>query len=165
MILNESQLMLEAAAQRYFKGSATTHTADSMRKRWTQFAELGWLGGIVSEDKGGYGGVIELALLSKQIGAALAPEPWIEAAVFPITFFSALTGQSACVDLCQELIAGTTTIVGAPSVVEAPTQQRAVYIQRSGNRLELNGVMPDLVPLELANKPMPMKVRSSFLSI
>jgi alkylation response protein AidB-like acyl-CoA dehydrogenase len=151
MKLNESQLMLQAAAQRYFAGKATTHAADSMRERWTQFAEFGWLGGILPEEKGGYGGVVELALLSRQMGAAMAPEPWIEAAVFPITFLSALQGSLARADLCQELIAGATTIVGVPPSVGVLAKHRA-YIQRSGNHLKLNGVMSELVPLELADQ-------------
>jgi alkylation response protein AidB-like acyl-CoA dehydrogenase len=149
MRLNESQRMLEDAAEKYFAGA--THTTVTMRQRWIQYAEFGWLGGIISEDKGGYGGVVELALLSKRIGAAVVPEPWIEAAVFPITFFSALTGDLAHADLLQEIISGSTTIVGAPLVGSAAEKQRA-QIHRSGKHLELNGAMPGLVPLELADK-------------
>jgi alkylation response protein AidB-like acyl-CoA dehydrogenase len=143
--------MLEDAAARYLANSEAAHTIGGMRQRWSKFAEFGWLGGVVSEDKGGYGGVVEVALLSKQIGAALAPEPWIEGAVFPITFFSALTGSLADADLLQELISGTTTTVGTPSVGAWSEKHRA-QIHRSGDRLELNGVMPGLVPVELADK-------------
>lgn len=149
MRLSDSQRMLEAAAQRYFDGNPAFNGADSMRKRWTQFADFGWLGGVVSEQKGGYGGATELAILSHRFGAALAPEPWIEAAVFPITFVSSLPGVSAYGDLCQEMIDGTATIVGVPSL---PPGKGTLSITRSGDTLKLDGTLCDLVPLEIATK-------------
>ncbi len=48
------------------------------RAVWRQMAELGWLGLRLPEERGGAGlGMAELIALAEELGAALAPEPFI----------------------------------------------------------------------------------------
>lgn len=50
------------------------------RANWSQIAEMGWLGLRLPEDAGGAGlGALEYAALACEAGAALLPEPFIEA--------------------------------------------------------------------------------------
>jgi alkylation response protein AidB-like acyl-CoA dehydrogenase len=58
------------------------HGAGVDREAWKQMAELGWIGVMVPESKGGLGlGVTGLAVLSEEMGARLVPEPLIETAI------------------------------------------------------------------------------------
>jgi alkylation response protein AidB-like acyl-CoA dehydrogenase len=151
MKLSESQVLLEAAAQRYLSAATPGPTAEAMRKRWIEFGEFGWLGGVVAEEMGGYGGPVELAVLSRQIGATLAPEPWIEGAVVPITFFASIDGTAAQRELSAATMAGTTTIVGAPFMLTDQFPPPTPQLTRCGNRLELSGQMSELVPIDIAH--------------
>lgn len=48
------------------------------RESWRQMAELGWLGIRLPEERGGAGlGLAELIALAEELGAALAPEPYV----------------------------------------------------------------------------------------
>ncbi|WP_353181402.1 acyl-CoA dehydrogenase family protein [Bosea sp. (in: a-proteobacteria)] len=48
------------------------------RETWRQMAELGWLGLRLPEERGGAGlGMAELIALAEEMGAALAPEPYV----------------------------------------------------------------------------------------
>lgn len=50
------------------------------RPLWRQMAQMGWLGLRLSPDLGGAGlGLAELVALSEELGAALAPEPFVNA--------------------------------------------------------------------------------------
>lgn len=50
------------------------------RVTWRQMAELGWFGIRLPEERGGAGlGMVELIALAEEMGAALAPEPYIAA--------------------------------------------------------------------------------------
>lgn len=50
------------------------------REVWRRMAELGWLGLLLPEDRGGAGlGAAELIALAEELGAALAPEPFVSA--------------------------------------------------------------------------------------
>ncbi|MBG6120063.1 MULTISPECIES: acyl-CoA dehydrogenase family protein [unclassified Sphingobium] len=52
------------------------------RAMWRQMAELGWVGLLVPEEKGGLGlGVEALAAIAEELGARLVAEPLIETAV------------------------------------------------------------------------------------
>jgi alkylation response protein AidB-like acyl-CoA dehydrogenase len=52
------------------------------RSKWKEFAELGWLAMLVSEDDGGLGmGMAELCVIARHMGRELTPEPLLTAAV------------------------------------------------------------------------------------
>jgi len=49
---------------------------------WTELSELGWPGIAVSEEHGGQGlGVVELAILSEELGRTVAPVPFLPSAM------------------------------------------------------------------------------------
>jgi alkylation response protein AidB-like acyl-CoA dehydrogenase len=53
---------------------------------WRQLAELGWTGLVLPEAHGGAGlGWLELALVAEELGAALAPGPWLSSVVLGAT--------------------------------------------------------------------------------
>jgi len=54
--------------------------------RWSELAELGWLGVSVSEDEGGAGlGFVEEALLLEELGYALYPGPYLATVGFALS--------------------------------------------------------------------------------
>ena len=54
------------------------------REIWTQFAELGWTGLMISEDAGGFGmGLEAAAAVLEPLGQQLMPEPLIAGALLP----------------------------------------------------------------------------------
>jgi alkylation response protein AidB-like acyl-CoA dehydrogenase len=47
-------------------------------EQWSQIAELGWPGLVVSEEDGGHGlGMVELTIVQEELGYALAPSPFL----------------------------------------------------------------------------------------
>src|SRR3546814_2210190 len=55
-------------------------------KLWQRGVELGWTGLAVPEDQDGSGqGLVELALVAEELGAAVAPGPFIETALVAAT--------------------------------------------------------------------------------
>lgn len=78
------------------------------RETWRQMAELGWLGVRLPEERGGAGlGMAELIALAEELGAALAPEPFISGlmavAMLDDTHLAqALTGEKVILAAWQE---------------------------------------------------------------
>ncbi|MEL7444871.1 MAG: acyl-CoA dehydrogenase [Pseudomonadota bacterium] len=59
------------------------------RTRWSELAELGLIAVGASEDKGGMGSSpVDLALIAEAIGAANAPDPWLENGILPTLLLS-----------------------------------------------------------------------------
>lgn len=78
---------------------------------WRQMAELGWFGMLVSEDEGGMGmGIAEVCTVSAEIGRALMPEPFVDAAVQPSSLLSRLPPNSLRDELLSKLISGSLVI-------------------------------------------------------
>ncbi|MGZ0189702.1 MAG: acyl-CoA dehydrogenase family protein, partial [Alphaproteobacteria bacterium] len=77
------------------------------RSIWREIAEAGWLGVLVPEAQGGIGlGCLELCVLAERLGAALAPEPYVSAAVLA-TSVVALADNDAMRDhLPPQMLAG-----------------------------------------------------------
>ncbi|MDO5371684.1 acyl-CoA dehydrogenase family protein [Paracoccus sp. (in: a-proteobacteria)] len=81
------RMLVESAAgiaprQGGFKRQRTLEKSDTGfdRGAWAELAGMGWLGLRLSEDAGGMGlGMLEYAVLAAEAGAALLPEPFIEA--------------------------------------------------------------------------------------
>lgn len=76
---DDDQLALQDA----IKSLITLGTPDVPgESRWAEFAQMGLLGLPFAEADGGMGaGPIEVSLVAEQMGAALAPEPYVEAVV------------------------------------------------------------------------------------
>jgi alkylation response protein AidB-like acyl-CoA dehydrogenase len=81
--------------QQMLKDSARGYLAEPGHERWSTFAELGWLAMPAPEDTGGFGSSFEdIAVLSEELGRALAPEPFIGGALLPIRIID-LSGAKA----------------------------------------------------------------------
>ncbi|WP_199087328.1 acyl-CoA dehydrogenase family protein [Bosea sp. ASV33] len=78
------------------------------RAVWRQMGELGWLGLRLPEERGGAGlGMAELIALTEELGAALAPEPFISALMATdmldgARLEAALTGEAVILAAWQE---------------------------------------------------------------
>src|SRR5262245_61183690 len=82
--LSQDQKMLVDTAASFAKKSSPVARARRLRADqrgfepavWKQMAELGWLGLCFPEEVGGFGGrFIDLALVIRELGATLVPEP------------------------------------------------------------------------------------------
>jgi alkylation response protein AidB-like acyl-CoA dehydrogenase len=116
---NEQQLLLAESVQRYVRERCTPDQRRSWQEGhgspevWTEIAELGWLGVIVGEDDGGFGGCgIDMAIVAMGIGEGLISEPFLPTAVVAATIFSA---SPAAKSRLAELIDGKLRIAFADS--------------------------------------------------
>ena len=82
--------MLQESVRRYFetdysfarRREALAGVASFSRARWTEFAELGWLGAAFPEEAGGYGGsAVDAAIVLEGAGSGLVVEPLLSCAV------------------------------------------------------------------------------------
>jgi alkylation response protein AidB-like acyl-CoA dehydrogenase len=79
-ILSEDETMLRDTAR------GVLHGDGAMPDRWATFAEMGWLMAGLPEEAGGLGwGPRAEAILAEELGRAMAPEPYLDMAVFAAT--------------------------------------------------------------------------------
>ena len=77
-------------------------SSETMPAFWDALAELGWLGLHISEDNGGSGfGMPELVVVVEQLGAGLAPGPFVSTVIA-----SAAIGAAAPADVAARLLPG-----------------------------------------------------------
>lgn len=77
------------------------------RTHWNQFAELGWLGVLLPEDVGGFGGTaVEYAIIAEEFGRALVLEPYLASAIAPALAIHASVPASSCRELLDSLVSG-----------------------------------------------------------
>jgi hypothetical protein len=90
------------------------------RDHWATFAELGWLGVGIPEEAGGYGGDLNgVMVIAEALGAGLALEPFLGAAVLaPQTILAAL-GPEASGELLAPVVEGAAQIALANNEYEA----------------------------------------------
>lgn len=88
--LNEDQKMLVDTAASFAKKSSPVQRFRGLRwselgyerSTWRQMGELGWLGVMLPEAVGGFGGrFVDAALVIEQLGASLVPEPYLASVV------------------------------------------------------------------------------------
>ena len=86
---------------------------DYDRALWQQMVELGWPGLSVPEAAGGLGlGVLELCLLSEEIGRVLAPVPFFSTVCQAVPLLEQAGGEVAD-SLLARIAAGTCTVAVA----------------------------------------------------
>jgi alkylation response protein AidB-like acyl-CoA dehydrogenase len=114
-VFSPDQQDLQSSARRYLGERAPAAQSSHLGgyARWQEFADLGWLGVALDEAHGGFGGATEMAVLAQEIATALAPEPFLQAAVVPSVFLANAPPCAGCDDLLERLIAGGTTLVAA----------------------------------------------------
>ena len=82
------------------------------RAYWASFAELGWLGAGLAEDKGGYGGgAVENAVILEEMGRALVLEPFLPCAVGAAQALAALPHGEAVQAQLEAIVSGESIAV------------------------------------------------------
>lgn len=83
--------------------------AEYDRAVWKKMAELGWLGILVPESRGGLGlGLAEMAIVARGLARALVPEPLTATAVLAATALAAGENEALKKDELPRLAAGET---------------------------------------------------------
>lgn len=96
------------------------------RAHWSSFAELGWLGAGLSEDKGGYGGgPVENALILEELARGLVLEPVLACAVGALQLLAVLPTGGAVEALIAEIVGGQTIAVLAHGEADGHLAARA----------------------------------------
>ncbi|MBQ0752612.1 MAG: acyl-CoA dehydrogenase family protein [Gammaproteobacteria bacterium] len=112
------QSQLEDSARRFLKDQYSFDTylqqldADDQidNARWQQMAELGWFGLPFAESTGGYdGSLVDTCLVTKEIGAALSIDPYIDRVLMPGKLLE-YVDTDASKTLLSALIEGDTSI-------------------------------------------------------
>lgn len=79
---------------------------------WATAAELGWIGGFLSEQDGGFGdGVGEVVLLFQAFGAALTLEPFLDCALLPLRTLAEVSGAEAEAEIASLIDGGRKLIL------------------------------------------------------
>lgn len=98
---------MRESARRYCTQVSARDTSDDARD-WSQLAELGWLAMPVPELDGGLGaGLLDLTIVSEEIGAALSHSPFVGCAVLPARLLARCTPGGARTEALAALAAGT----------------------------------------------------------
>ncbi|QJQ31662.1 acyl-CoA/acyl-ACP dehydrogenase [Sphingomonas lacunae] len=110
------------------------------RDLWKQFAEMGFSGVLVPEDKGGLGlGHAEAGIILEEIGRNLTPSPFLATSVAAASALKAAGGAVA--DEWLPRIAAGDAII-APAIDESARhrpERTALKAERSGNGFKLSG--------------------------
>lgn len=103
----QEQQLLRDSVRRYFAAAPAQGAPDDVRD-WRQFAEFGWLAMPVAEADGGLeAGLVELSIVSEEIGAALSGAPFVAGAVLPARVLARCTPGEARTDALAALADGT----------------------------------------------------------
>jgi len=147
--LNDDQVQLRDSARRYLEDR---YSFENRRKRldagggtdrrmWSEFAEMGWVGLLASEEAGGLGWtMIDASILLQELGRGLVFEPFCEAAVLAVRLLAAAEAPAAAEALAR-VVTGETLAV--PALLErgqrynlrAPNSE----VTRSGEGYVLTG--------------------------
>ena len=122
MKLTEEQLQLQEAAQRFMDENCTMDFVREMEKSdlgfshemWKQMAELGWFGIDLPETDGGLElGVLDLAILMKELGRHICPSPMIPTVVLAGNAIARAGSEEQREDLLPRIIDGELVIAVA----------------------------------------------------
>jgi alkylation response protein AidB-like acyl-CoA dehydrogenase len=111
-LIKESVDRFVADAYGFDARMAISNGADGFsRDHWSTYAELGWLGIALPEDRGGFGGTpIETMILMEAFGKALVLEPFVPTVVLGGTALAFGGTNAAHGDLLNSMIAGETLL-------------------------------------------------------
>jgi len=150
--LDDDQEDLRRTVARLLEHTADTADVppgDTDRVLWERLTgELGLAGLAVPVEHDGAGvGLVELAIVQEELGAALAPVPYLSSAVLAVSAFRLADDEAAAAHYLPELAKGVVAAV----VLDAPAR-----VERSGSRFLLHGhwpTVPDAVEAELLLVP------------
>ena len=124
----------------------------AVRRYWSQFAELGWLGAALPEECGGIGGSIaETNLILEELGKALVAEPLLGCAVLAPQVLLRAAIASEHHTLLGEIVDGSVIVSlaheedgarGCRDHVRVCAEQRDDHLQLTGRKLSVLGA-PD----------------------
>jgi alkylation response protein AidB-like acyl-CoA dehydrogenase len=112
--LSENTTMVADTARRYLKDHYGFHTYTEQlnqtrhcdSSRWDLMHELGWFGMPFPESMGGYGGeLIDVAMIVRELGAALCLDPYVDLVVAPGKLLE-YTGTGPALEVLKSLIDG-----------------------------------------------------------
>lgn len=101
-------------------------------ERWREFADMGWLAVGLPEAQGGYGGLIETALVAEELGRSLVLEPYLACAALPGRLLSDLAGDDAEA-LLAPLLSGEALYAVAHA--EAAARGRSAWVGTQARRV------------------------------
>jgi alkylation response protein AidB-like acyl-CoA dehydrogenase len=106
------------------------------RGKWSELAELGWIGITVPEAKGGAGlGVDAVAIIARSLGRAASPEPYVAAGVLAPAVLAA-SDRAAESGLLESVIAGEQVVALAWQGPRGGLGLDAVAVESDGARLD-----------------------------
>jgi alkylation response protein AidB-like acyl-CoA dehydrogenase len=114
----DQKLLVDTAASFARKESPITRLramrADPVgysKQVWKHMGELGWLGILVPESLGGFGGsFVDTALVIEKLGTTLVPEPYIASVVLAASVLLEAGSDDQKKQLLQPMMAGDTTL-------------------------------------------------------
>ncbi len=113
--LDETQTMIRDSAREFLETSAGSDFVREMEadprgfsdELWRSMADMGWIGMNVPEEHGGAGmGLVELALVLEEMGAAALPGPFFSTAVVGATLLTTHGSSAQKAELLPKLAQG-----------------------------------------------------------
>jgi alkylation response protein AidB-like acyl-CoA dehydrogenase len=135
LALNDIQEQIQDSARRFLADDSARQ--GSARKDWTAVADLGWLGAVLTEEQGGFGGPTETVLLAREIGRALAGVPYLSAGVLPIAFLGRLGLNDIDGVSLKDVLSGERIIAAAGHV--ATIDANGAKLERVADAFSLRG--------------------------
>ena len=128
------------------------------RQRWMEFAELGWLGAALPEDRGGFGGgPIANMIIGMAFGRALVVEPFLATASLSLQTLAALPADETTDGLIHAIVDGSRLCAlahseaqgrGDPEIIETRYEQERLTGAKS---LVLNAPSADTILVTARN--------------
>ena len=110
------------------------------RELWKQFAEMGFTGILVPEDKGGLGlGHMEAGIILEEIGRNLTPSPFLTTSVAAAAALKAAGGAQADAWLPRIASGDAVIALAIEEGVRHRPERAALKAERSGNGFRLSG--------------------------
>ncbi len=157
----EDRRMLQDTISRFLRDTYDIHTRNKAaesdegfsRAAWGQFAELGMIGALFSEEDGGFGGKgFDIAVVFEELGRAIVVEPFLSTAILSGTVLSE-AGNASQKAMIEQIIAGETLLALAHyepgsryelSTIETKAEKKgAGYVLTGEKSLVLNGDSAD----------------------
>jgi alkylation response protein AidB-like acyl-CoA dehydrogenase len=147
---NEDQAMLKDAAAPFIAEAAPIKHMRALRDAkdetgfardlWAQFAEMGFTGVLVPEDKGGLGlGHMEAGIVLEEIGRNLTPSPFLTTSVAAAATLKAAGGAQADQWLPQIASGSAVIALALEEGAKHRPERIAMQATRSGNGFRLSG--------------------------
>ncbi|MSQ10768.1 MAG: acyl-CoA dehydrogenase [Dehalococcoidia bacterium] len=148
--LNETQELLQRSARDFLKDECPLSLVREMDggeggfpvALWQRMAGLGWTGLLIPESFGGFGGsVLDLAVLSQELGRVLAPVPFLSTAVLGALLVQRAGSEVQQRDLLPGIARGQRVLALAVTEPEYSWEAEGVQMTavQSGGTWRLNG--------------------------